>query len=165
MWHVPSGNYPPTPTPYYPPAPPDGLTPRAYLPLINNNHPLYLKYWYQTQHVNQGLGDRPIWLTEIGGIGYCPLYPTWSADGVTTVLDYVMKPMAWWFNSDPNWTATFPDVPANPGYDSIEWFLPYSDNISETLNWWCTFLETSTVTSKLTILGDFWRSYNFTFIP
>jgi hypothetical protein len=121
-----------------------------------------LNDWYQTQHINKGLGDRPIWITEIGGIGYCSLYPKWSANGLATVLDYVMKPMAWWFNNDPNWTAAFPDVPANPGYDSMEWFVPYSGSPAEENLWWCTFLETSTATSRLTTLGDFWRNYNFT---
>jgi hypothetical protein len=124
-----------------------------------------LNDWYQTQHINKGLGDRQIWLTEIGGIGYCPLYPTWSANGIAAVLDYVMKPMAWWFNNDPNWAATFPNVPANPGYDSMEWFLPYSGDYTETLKYSCTFLETSTISSNLTILGDFWRNYNFTSTP
>jgi hypothetical protein len=125
-----------------------------------------LNDWYQTQHVEKGLGDRPIWITEIGGIAYCPGYTLWSPERLATVRDYVMKPMAWWFNHDPNWTSTFPDVPTNPGYDSMEWFLPYSsDTITETPKFWCTFLETSTVTSNLTILGDFWRSYNFTTVP
>jgi hypothetical protein len=76
-----------------------------------------------------------------------------------------MKPMAWWFNRDPNWTSTFPDVPANPGYDSMEWFYTHSDGIEAQSLWSCTYLETSTTTSQMTILGEFWRSYNFTPVP
>ncbi|MBN1262169.1 MAG: hypothetical protein JXB35_15935 [Anaerolineae bacterium] len=120
-----------------------------------------LNGWYERQHLGQGMGSRPLWITEIGAAPFCDDYRAQSLDATYPLLrDNVMEPLSWWFARDSNWAGHFPGVPDNPGYEAIFWFLPFSTNEAEQAAWGCTFLEAST--GDFTPLGEYWQRYDVT---
>lgn len=121
--------------------------------------------WYHNYFVPFGLGDKPIWITEIGSepfVSLCPhnTPPSWDQQIWLTARDKVMKPFAWWFSSDPQWPYS---VEKNPGYDAVFWFIPWSINPVFGFPNWCSFLEDHHDVNQpatLTPLGEYWRSVN-----
>lgn len=117
-----------------------------------------LNMWYDSYHVGLGLGDRPIWITEIGAGPFCNRWERWNPQGWLTIRDSIMKPMSWWFTGDPQWPHS--SVPTNPGYDSIHWYTPWIGS-EEYQVWWCDFLEDGRSSpAVLTPLGEHWLSYD-----
>lgn len=114
-----------------------------------------LNAWYGNFHLGQGLGDRPIWITEIGA-GDCQRYGTarWNPQGWLTVRDGIMEPISWWFDDDPRWP--YNTIPTNPGYSALHWFIPWWGG-AEGEAYWCTFLvDARGPASTLTPLGEYW---------
>ncbi len=115
-----------------------------------------LNAWYADFHVGQGLGDRPIWITEIGA-GDCNWYwsTRWHEAGWLKVRDGLMAPMSGWFAGDARWT--YAGTPTNPGYSAMFWFIPWWGG-KEGEQYWCTFLEDGRDGGRaLTPLGEYWR--------
>ena len=118
-----------------------------------------LNTWYNSYHIGRDLGDRPIWITETGA-GNCGWYgyPQWDSQGWVKVRDTIMKSMAWWFTGDLQWP--YGNVPTNPGYDSIHWFVPWWGSEAG-YQFWCTFLEDGRNNPHvLTPLGVYWHDYD-----
>jgi hypothetical protein len=120
-----------------------------------------LNEWYDQYHVQKGLGDRPIWITETGTSPFRPWfwanYDGWDEQVFTLGRDNVMQPLGWWFTGHPNWAALYPSVPVNPGYDSLMWFVPYCEDTPENQcqsDWWVTFLYYPS--GQRTPLGNYW---------
>jgi hypothetical protein len=77
-----------------------------------------LNNWYSNYHsVGKRLEHRPIWITEVGTSGlrdwFRRNYSIWNEQVFSLGRDNVMNPLISWF------TGT------NPGYNSMEWFIPY----------------------------------------
>jgi len=118
-----------------------------------------LNTWYNSYHAGLGLGDRPIWITETGAGPYCDRWERWGPQGWLKIRDKIMKPMSWWFTGDSQWP--YSNVPTNPGYDSIHWFVPWLGSEAG-YTWWCGFLEDGRDSpAVLTHLGEYWYSYDF----
>lgn len=118
-----------------------------------------LNEWYNSYHVGRGLGDRPIWVTETGAGPYCNKWEHWDPQGWVTVRDEIMKPLSWWFTGDTQWPHS--NVPTNPGYDAIHWFVTW-DGGAEDAPWWCDYLEDGRESpAVLTPLGEYWKNYDF----
>jgi hypothetical protein len=102
--------------------------------------------WYQYMHLDTGLGDRPIWITETGWL-FC------EDTSVSWIEDEFMKPLSQWFSADPAWP--YPDIPTNPGYQSINWY------VTRDPDWFpCTYLlDQEGPTGKATQLGAFWNQF------
>lgn len=103
--------------------------------------------WYQDMHVDLGLGDRPIWITEMGQHCYQ------HANSTTWVRDNAMIPMAQWFAQDPAWP--YPQVTLNPGYDAVSWFATYYSNTGPCHR----LLDSQGSSGTPTVLGQFWNGY------
>jgi len=102
--------------------------------------------WYQDMHVGLGLGDRPIWITEMGRHCYG------GATSTSWVRDNAMIPMAQWFAQDPAWP--YSQVALNPGYDAVSWFATYFSYTGT-----CHRLLDSLGSSGTpTVLGQFYKS-------
>lgn len=105
--------------------------------------------WYDQMHVQKGLGDRPIWLTEVG----------WLLCGSTNsawVNNNFVVPMTEWYSNNPNWD--YPSVPTNPGFDAIAWYATYTLAYDQQQ---CTFLLDSLgPDGETTIVGESWNIFN-----
>lgn len=92
---------------------------------------------------------------------YCggnPAPAPWDAARTAALLDSVMKPLAWWFTGSSEWSALYPQIPPNPGYKVIMWFVPWWGEAYTT--YWCTFLERKDI-GQLTPLGEWWSKFDF----
>ena len=74
--------------------------------------------WYQQMHVGLGLVDRPIWITETGGLAFCGRWSFWSTSGWEWIRDNYMEDMSRWFMKDPTWQSEY-GVLTNPNYRAI----------------------------------------------
>lgn len=102
-----------------------------------------LDHWYQNYHVGLGLGNRPVWITEVGAGPLCQRFEPFDAAGWVAIRDNVMIPFKVWYESD-----------ANPGYDSAAWFVSWWGG---GLTWWCGFLvDARLLPTTLTPLGLEW---------
>ena len=108
--------------------------------------------WYDDYHVGFGLGDKEIWITEVGAMpskvreGLEDVYganPGYSSQAYTDVISNVMNVYQDWFASEEN-----------PGYDKILWYVT-QDGVAN----WCTELY-STTPSVLSPLGVDWEAWN-----
>ena len=102
--------------------------------------------WYQQMHLDTGLGDRPIWITETGWLFCEDATESW-------IEDEFMQPLTQWFADDAAWP--YPDIPTNPGYETIAWYVTHDPD------WFpCTYLLDKTGASgKATKLGQFWNQF------
>lgn len=123
-----------------------------------------LNDWYDNYHDDPdfGLGDREIWITEIGSApwGHEKRWPTpWSTSVFNSVRDNFMEPMIWWFTADSRWPYD-PGTPVNPGYDAMLWFVPWSAWNDADARWWCSFLQDgrNPEVPQATPLGTYWQN-------
>jgi len=93
-----------------------------------------LNEWYQFGIIDKGLEGRPVWITETGNVPYCNNYAYGDQRAYDDGLNYVMRPLMEWFDSE------------NPGYDRLYWFLPFSPSLPEEAVWWCGFLDNDGIT-------------------
>jgi len=103
--------------------------------------------WYQHQHIDMGLTDRPLWITETGWIYDQTHSREWVRDNIMTSLSQ-------WFAQDPAWPYAA-QAPFNPGYSSIAWYVTHDPD----------WFPSTYVLDRLgpyglpTSLGAFWNSY------
>jgi hypothetical protein len=126
-----------------------------------------LNDWYDNYHDDPdfGLGDREIWITEIGSAPWCHegrwSGQEWSTSVFNSVRDNFMQPMTWWFTADSRWPYD-PGTPVNPGYDAMLWFVPWTEYNNAPDIWWCTFLQNENQgTPYRTPLGTYWQNTSF----
>ena len=102
--------------------------------------------WYQDMHVDTGLGDRPIWITETGWLFCEDATESW-------IEDEFMKPLTQWFAGDEAWPH--PEIPTNPGYETIAWY------VTRDPDWFpCTYLlDQAGPIGEATQLGQFWNQF------
>lgn len=109
------------------------------------------KSWYQNMHINKGLGDRPIWISETGWLGESPC----SSTRIAQIRDNFMIPWSKWFAKDSSWPYNS-QVGVNPGYSAIAWYVSRDAPANQE----CTYLLNSLGPSGApTSLGNFWSSY------
>lgn len=101
--------------------------------------------WYQQQH--GGLGNRPIWITEMGWLHDCTKSREW-------IRDNFMQPMSQWFAQDPAWPYSTQVAP-NPGYSGVAWY------VTQDPGWYpCTYLLNSLgLNGTPSALGMFWNAF------
>lgn len=94
--------------------------------------------WYSQMHEGLGLGDRPLWITEMGWL------PCSEQTPFTWVRDNVMIPLSQWFTGQV----------ALDHYDAVAWFVTrYTENN-------CSFLLDSLGPNGApTPLGTQWNAY------
>lgn len=104
--------------------------------------------WYSQMHVGLGLGDRPIWITEVGWLGCTEQSsPEW-------IRDHVMTPFTQWYAGDPSWPYD-PQVALNQGYEKAAWFVT-----TDPYRYSCTWLlSTPGPSGTLTSLGAWWNAF------
>jgi hypothetical protein len=109
--------------------------------------------WYMQQHVGLGIGDRPIWITEMGWLWD----PTTRTNCYNMSKDWIrdnfMRPMSQWFARDPAWPYVA-QAGLNPGYDGVAWYVTWDDPFP------CTHLLNNLgANSTPTSLGTFWNGF------
>lgn len=102
--------------------------------------------WYQQMHLDTGLGDRPIWITETGWLFCENVTESW-------IENEFMQPLTQWFTGDEAWP--YPEIATNPGYETIAWY------VTRDPNWFpCTYLlDQAGAVGKATQLGQFWNQF------
>jgi hypothetical protein len=105
--------------------------------------------WYDEMHVGLGLGDRPIWITEMGW-----LYCVGQQNDRSWVRSNFMEPISQWFAEDTVWPYD-PQVSLNPGYESVAWYSTYDSGSYKCSN----LLDSRGTSGAPTELGQSWNGY------
>jgi hypothetical protein len=124
-----------------------GIWPDCVVGWCVNRLTAELEGFYDDYIVGQGLGDRPVWITETGSSPWC-MPDEFSRDLTqAAVRDGFMTPLGEWFRSD-----------RNPGYSKLFWFIPFTSERAEAgYRWQCSFLVEND--GGLTVLGEAWSQF------
>ena len=110
--------------------------------------------WYQDMHIGLGLGDKPIWITEMGWLECDDECHSGITKDSEWIRDHIMESMSQWFAEDPAWPYD-PQVSLNPGYESVAWYSTYDSGGYRCSN----LLDSQGTSGAPTKLGQFWNGY------
>ncbi len=98
-----------------------------------------LDEWYTDYHAGLGLGDKPLWLTEVGAGPFCEDYAPFDRQAWIDVRDNVMIPFQDWQQVSP--------------YTTAAWFVSWDGLASA---WTCNYLVDARDGLTITPLGEQW---------